>query len=301
MANVKWMKKVKENRAAKGSIHSCLILHSCFRSILVSLSFAMLAVSVSSCKKNSTAFDFLEEEPSISAGEVDIIGYTPESDPVVVADGKSTTFAVSLGPTAGAEVTYVWKLDAVEVASSSNPFYVLNGSSVTSGSHSLVVEARNTKYAASKTFNVRKNAAPALSLTTPGATGNSVNVNGSISFSVQATDSDGDSLSYTWKLNGVEAPSLFAVTSSAGTSTAIFSPTLTQVGSGTIKVEVYDGNDTTSYSWGIDVVNPITAAINSYSPTTALVIVTSTGSVAFSISATAKTPQFIAGNLMEWP
>lgn len=297
MANVKWMKDVHEALTALRSDFVCLNLSSSFRSFLVWFTLALLTISLSSCKKNTKAFDFLEEEPSISAGEVDIVGYTPEDDPVVVAEGKSTTFAVSLGPTAGNEVTYVWKLDDVEAASGSNPFYVLNGSSVTSGSHSLVVEARNTKYGASKTFNVRKNAAPALTLTTPGATGNSVNVNGSISFSVQAADSDGDSLSYTWKLNGVEAPSVFAVTSSTTTSTAIFSPTLAQVGSGTIKVEVYDGHDTTSYSWGIDVVNPITAAINSYSPTTALVVVTSTGSVDFSISATAKTPTIYSWKL----
>ncbi|MBK9038675.1 MAG: hypothetical protein IPL83_05825 [Bdellovibrionales bacterium] len=297
MANFKWKKDVHAALIVLRSDFVCLDLSSSFRSFLVWFTLALLTISLSSCKKNNKAFDFLEEEPSISAGEVDIVGYTPEDDPVVVAEGKSTTFAVSLGPTAGNEVTYVWKLDDVEVATGSNPFYVLNGSSLTSGSHSLVVEARNTKYGASKTFNVRKNAAPTLTLTTPGATGNSVNVNGSISFSIQAADSDGDSLSYTWKLNGVEAPSVFAVTSSTTTSTAIFSPTLTQVGSGTIKVEVYDGHDTTSYSWGIDVVNPITAVINSYSPTTALVIVTSTGSVDFSISATAKTPTIYSWKL----
>ena len=257
----------------------------------------ILFFSVVSCKKDNSAFDFLEESPSTSAGEVEIVGFTPEEDPVVITGGKSTTFAISLGATAGDHVVYKWTLDGTEMASGASPFFVVNGSNIDIGNHELIADASNGSYSDSKTFHVRKNSQPVISGTSPGITGNAVNIGSSLGFSAIANDADGDPLSFAWKLNGVLAPSLFSVSSSATGSSATLTPTMSQVGSATVSLEVSDGYATSTYSWNVDIVNPTVASINSYSPTAAIVILTATSSVDFSISATAKTPSVYSWTL----
>ncbi|MBT7608362.1 MAG: hypothetical protein HN576_01310, partial [Bacteriovoracaceae bacterium] len=194
-----------------------------------------------SCKGAGDGFAALEEvfsdqdeaaEIEFEEESVEIISYSPTASPVRVADNLETTFVVSVNPTAGSSLTYAWKLNGSLLSSQTNPFLQVNGSIANAGVNSLEVIATNSVNSASKIFTLYKNTAPAIDTTTPGFTGNNVTCGGSnaITFTTTHSDVDGDNLSPTWKLNGVPSHSSFNTTSTASSSSTVFSPPCSMTG-----------------------------------------------------------------------
>lgn len=250
----------------------------------------ILASSLASCKKDES-FSFLEEPGSgdtTATDPVDITSTTPTGNPVIISASSVTTFAV----TASNAETYEWLLDSVQVATGTSGFYNLIGATFPAGTHTLQVIASNSVPSSdSFTWNLRKNNPPTISSSSPSAAGNSVSCGvGVLSLQVIAADLDAEALSFSWKLNGVSTPAMFTVNTVGNQSDADFAPSCAVTGSNNVSVEISDGSDTTTYTWGVSVTNPSVASIDSFNPSSSLVVIPSASSQAFSISASGKTP-----------
>ncbi len=249
---------------------------------------------LSACTSGQDDFKFLDEGSSSSeiTSAVQIIDYTPKSNPVIVTNSGTITFAVTVGSGAGNNLTYAFSLDGNVVQSGPNGFFDLNAASVGAGAHTLDVNVTNGVTQDSHRFNLQKNTPPVIDSTSPPAAGNVVSCGGgALILNVQASDVDGDNLSFVWKVNSGISPALFSsIVSDNSQSTATFAPPCTLSGSNVVTVEVSDSYDTISYSWAVSVVNPLEAEITSFTPSTSPVIIPSTGSQLFSISATGKAP-----------
>ncbi len=234
----------------------------------------------------------ITDPASTAAGPVHIIQYIPSDPIVVIRNGQSTTFAVNISAGAGPNVKYSFKLDSsVLVDKGTAPFLTLSGSSISAGAHTLLVTVQNEVNSATHTFNLRKNAPPAVTIVSPAITGTSVACGGgAVNFSATMTDTDNDTLTASWLLNGSPAPTLFSGSVSGSSVSSVFSPQCAQEGSALVGLSVTDGHDTTIVTWGIDIDNPNVATINSVSPTASPVVITSAGSQVFTVNGTGKVP-----------
>jgi hypothetical protein len=254
-----------------------------------------------SCKGAGDGFAALEEvfsdqdeaaEIEFEEESVEIISYSPTASPVRVADNLETTFVVSVNPTAGSSLTYAWKLNGSLLSSQTNPFLQVNGSIANAGVNSLEVIATNSVNSASKIFTLYKNTAPAIDTTTPGFTGNNVTCGGSnaITFTTTHSDVDGDNLSPTWKLNGVPSHSSFNTTSTASSSSTVFSPPCSMTGPNIVSVEIDDGYQSTTASWSVTIVNPLVAQIVGFTPLVAPIVIQENDTQNFTVSASGSAP-----------
>jgi len=259
------------------------------------LFITLLSLALISCKSSKDdGFAFLDNpEPEKNeevAVELEIESFSPTTSPVRVTDVSSTTFVISVNSTVGG-VTYTWKLNDSLLFVGTEPYFLFEGASAPTGLSNLEVIATNSVSEVSKVFILQKNAPPQILSSTPASTGHILFCGvGSLSMTVNASDADADGLTYTWLLNGAVHSSYFAVTNGAGTSNNVFSPPCSIAGVNNITVEVSDGFDKVSTSWGVTVNNPTIATINSYTPVGSPVILTSNGSQLFSVSASGKDP-----------
>ncbi len=231
---------------------------------------------------------------------VHITSFLPASNPTILTSAQTTTFAVALA-TSDANVTYSFLLKNLTTAvtttlqSGSVPFYNLVGSTIAGGLYELTAAATNGSSSDSHVFTVRKNSSPAVppsGLTfSPALTGTTLNC-GSSSQVLQSyiSDADNDIMSITWYINGDSTATNLVNSSTQSLAKTTYSPTCLEVGVQTIKVDVFDGYETTSKTWTVTVVNPTIVAINAYSPSTDPINVLSTGSQIFNINATGKAP-----------
>jgi uncharacterized membrane protein len=155
--------------------------------------------------------------------EVEIQSYTPLTTPVILTSTNERTFAVTVNSTAGS-VNYKFKLDGATIQDTSSPFYIMNGSTLTAGTHTLIVEATNSINTATHTFNLRKNTAPSISVNSPISSTISC-IGGSSSLSVSGFDFDNDSMSFSFLLNGAVNSTYYSTTNNASSATLQFTPT----------------------------------------------------------------------------
>ncbi|MFK8139280.1 MAG: hypothetical protein AB8E15_13050 [Bdellovibrionales bacterium] len=271
-----------------------------FRYFTMALRSLILTLFLVACEDSKEAFNFFEEEigPGSAIEDVEIINFTPTANEIRLTSVTQTTFAVSVNASAGSKVTFNWQLNGVTLSGEDKPFIDISGTALTAGANSLLVTASNEQSSDSQSFNLSLNQAPVIDTFTPGIAGNLISCgSGTLQFTVTASDPDADGLSFVWKLNGSANPSSFSETSSVGGSVLDFTPSCALSGANSVSLEVTDGFDTTIKSWSVSVINPSVAQINSYSPLGAITVIPSTGSQAFSISATGKDPLAYAWRL----
>jgi hypothetical protein len=225
------------------------------------------------CNGKGKAFSALEDESDENNLEasIEIEDFVPVSDPVVLTGSSNTTFALSVNGGAG-EVDYLFQLDGTTtLQDSSSPFYVLNGSSVTPGLHTLRVTATNSVSNAIKDFNLRRNNIPAILSSSPALAGNVVNCGaGTLTFNALTADADSDAYTQTWILDGVAVTpttSGTVVTNGIGSAQLAYTPTCAMAGFHTLTLRLYDGYETLDNTWSIGVANPAVETIISYDPT----------------------------------
>jgi hypothetical protein len=208
--------------------------------------------------------------PPAPPGSISIQTFTPTVTPVVMTDSTSNTFAVSV-PDGTGVVTYEFKKDyATVLQSSTTPFFILNGSSLTPGLHTLKVKATNSVSFDEKVFNVRKNTPTTVSSFTPASAGSTVNCgSGSLTFSAIMNDVDNDSFSMGWELDSTTVSGTTPMTAVTATSTStqlVYTPDCTKSGYHTLVLKINDGYELTTKSWTFNVINPTVEAIASYYP-----------------------------------
>ncbi|MDD3905132.1 MAG: FG-GAP-like repeat-containing protein, partial [Candidatus Omnitrophica bacterium] len=150
-------------------------------------------------------------------------GSTSSQSSATQPESSSTTTAASAGTSA---------------ASASTDSVVYYG--LTSTSETNDEEEEDEAGATNATNN-----APVVSSYVPSASSASVTAGSSVSFSINATDADGDTLSYTWLFDGA------SLTNTA--NAWAYSPLAADVGSHTVGVVVSDGSLTTGMTWTVTV------------------------------------------------
>jgi hypothetical protein len=161
----------------------------------------------------------------------------------------NNTFQASANP----GCNYSWTLNGSTIGGATSSSYTAASSGLTPGNNTLTVNVTNGSSSDTKTWTVTRNTPPVCSSQTPAATGNAMAVGNAKTFTANATDGNSDPLTFTWAMNGVAAGSQFAITPGAGTSQAIFTPDGTSVGTDNISATINDGYDTTTCSWGLQV------------------------------------------------
>lgn len=264
-----------------------------FKRQITMIFFSIFLLFNFGCKGSGTGFsgfDEVAQEGSTSLTVAPKIeSWAPTTDPVSLLSSTEKTFSVTVSAGAGT-VNYKFVLDGVEKQSSVSPLYTIDTSTVAVGSHSLVVTASNSKGSDSHTFTLFKNSPPTVTLNSQTST--TINCSGgTFNLSVNASDADSDTLTYTYLLNGV-VNGTFLVGSSGATSTSVvFTPNCGFSGSNNIAIKVTDSKgDSTTYTVSVLVTNPFAASIDAFSPTTDPTVVLSTATTNFSITSSGNAP-----------
>lgn len=255
--------------------------------------FLILALfTLASCNGKGGAFSDLEEDVLDDGddGPIVISSFTPTANPVVMTS-IDETFAIALEAGAG-NVTYSFALDGLVTQTGPEPFTVVDGSSLSVGTHTLIVTATNTVASASHTFNLLKNTPPVLGVPTISATTVSC-LGGTFTMSAAATDANGDAMTFEFFLNGASGSSTLANTYLATSASTIFTPTCALTGINTIRLRVTDSNgEYDEETVTVTVSNPSVASIIDWSPQDNPIIVRSDETENFSITPDG-TPPFV--------
>ncbi len=262
---------------------------------IISLLFFTLFLTASCQEGGDKGFSGLEDsvetvgDSTPTEVAVEIRSVSPTVNPIVLVANNTQTFAVQVNSGAG-EVTYTFKLDGSLLQNSNSPFYNLEASGLTSGSHTLEVTATNSLSSDSHTFNLRKNTAPVISLDSN--TSQTIScVSDSFQLDITAADADGDSLSYDFYLNGSAGSSYLTTSTGLSSATLVFTPNCTLSGTSNVTIRVTDSHgEYDEYTMAVTVSNPNIATVDSYSPSADPVQVLSSASQTFSISASGKAP-----------
>lgn len=222
------------------------------------MSVALLTSSLA-CSKGGGDFDDLSAGNISEVDTTTISQFIPDSGTVVIQQGATEQFFVTASAPLGRAVALTWKLDGTTVQSGSSNNFNLTGLPSNIGDHVLQVIATDGVSSDSKSWSVKINGPPVLTkltTATPKVTiGNDDDGNPFETFiEVQAIDPNGDSLNFTWKLNGLASPYLTSVTPTiANTGRARLIGHSSILGSVNISVEVDDGSASSSENWVADV------------------------------------------------
>ena len=267
------------------------------------LSLLLTFLILSACKSSTDSkFDFLEGETQQATQPVtvSISSYSPTAVSSVLTNSETKTFVVALEAT-DAGVTYQFNLKRISTGiittlqSGANPYLNLSGSTLTEGAYELIVTARNSTSSDTHTFNIRKNSPPSVPPTpltySPNLTGTILDCSSSSQlFQSYVSDSDADPLTIVWKVDGTTSSPTLTINNTSNLASATYTPSCAETGLRTIELSVNDGYEVTTRTWTITVINPLVVSINAYSPGADPVNILSTGSQAFTITATGKAP-----------
>jgi subtilisin family serine protease len=171
---------------------------------------------------------------------------SPPGD-VNVEEESSKAFSVYISDPDGDEVNSTWYLDGTSTGVTGTQFIYTPAKGAT-GTHPVKVVATDGDLTSSHTWTVtvvRKNNPPIITSKFPDNNISVVYQGEEAYFSVQATDEDGDDLSYKWKMNDLTAGSSMSLS---------FETDESHVGSHFVTVEVSDGALSASESWGLQVI-----------------------------------------------
>ena len=255
----------------------------------------MLSILLS-CKGASDQFGALDATSVEEASAIPIIiaidSYVPAIDPVNLGSSSTETFGITLLKT-DTTINYTFLLDdSIALQSGTNPFYNLSGSSLTAGSHTLKVTAKNSISSDEHIFNIMVNSPTVITSFTPNLTG--VSLACSItSSSISAAYDDvnaSNTITPKWYVNNTLITGLGTSTaaptndSTGKIATLNFHPDCTQSGINFIRLDLNDGIEVTTQTWTFYVTSPITIAISDSTPSTNPTILTNANSATFGVT-----------------
>jgi hypothetical protein len=218
-----------------------------------------------------------------------IDSYSPTSDPLNMLSTGEQVFSISAS--GKAPLTYEWKLDTVTIADATTSIYTLTSASLTPGAHTLSVTVNDSDSSDSYTFNILRNASPVISNENPTDSTAKLNYNSTKSYSIDVSDANNDTMTFTWKLDG-NIHTQLSSTDLATSSSGLFTPTQSLMGTHTISVEVTDGKETDTHSWEITV-NRFSDICNTLE---AGEVCTALGPIGFNDGGSSETANAIRGN-----
>lgn len=170
-----------------------------------------------------------------------------------------------------------WELNGNNVGSGN--FYNLQSSALNSGTNAFKAKLTNAISNTEFTWNVTKNIVHSCSSQSPAGSA-TINVGSSQAFVGNMSNPDGDSLFFDWTL--ASTPLLGEISNSLN-----LSPNLSQVGSNQLlRLRAFDGYDEAFCDWTVTINDPNTATILAWNPTSDPVVILSTDSQNFSVTAT---------------
>lgn len=183
---------------------------------------------------------------------VQISSCTPSANPVVIAStGGASTQVLNVAAT-GTSLSYLWRQNGVTIGGATSPALTLTAGGLAVGNYTVVAEVRDAyNNMQSCTFNVKRNAPPVLTTANPSNTSAiRLNYASTIPLSISGSDANGDTISYTWRLDNAASSTL-----PSGFASTTFNPnsTLGLVGAHTISVTASDGVETATVSWPTEV------------------------------------------------
>ena len=229
-----------------------------------------VALSLVGCN-GGDGFGSILQDSSTSGDCSNLISSTPDAGTLRVStSGQNTTFGVVYSGTC--TVRYYIN-GTLNNKNNGNTFISLSATDFSVGTNVLKAEASDGSTSSSKSWTVVRNAPPTISTQNPTSLGNTITSTGNITLSAVVSDSNSDSMTASWLLNGGTAAGLFAATPSgvvnSGTTVqAVFSPTSAQIGTNVVTLKVNDGYDDTTITWTITVTDNSTATVTSCSPGT---------------------------------
>ncbi|MBL7545567.1 MAG: hypothetical protein JNL11_17240 [Bdellovibrionaceae bacterium] len=161
-----------------------------------------------------------------------------------------------------------WKLNGNTV-STGNLFNLssLNGSLMATNTLTASLD-NGVGTPTTQSWTIVKNTVPTCLIgQTPAATGNELFYNSTMHFTCQAGDTDGDAVSFTWKLNNAY-PELFSSISAVSyDASATLNPTVGVLGATqSVTSSFYDGWDTGVCQWAVNIKDPAAVQIQACSP-----------------------------------
>jgi hypothetical protein len=242
-------------------------------SLLRGFSVSFLLLSLTSCGGGDSSFGNILDEattetPASSTPVTCAIDSSfPSGTTLKVSSNAATNTSFGITPNNGTQCLVSWTLNAATI-SGTTAFQTLSSALFNAGSNTLVATISNGTSTATRSWTVTKNIAPGCASQTPAAGGNSILHTATLALSGTATNTDGDTLTASWTLNGAAAPTLFTGISTVGnTSSATFDPAFANVGNNqTVSVVYSDGIETGSCSWTVSVTDPTVLSINACLP-----------------------------------
>ncbi|MCO4794476.1 MAG: hypothetical protein KC493_12220 [Bacteriovoracaceae bacterium] len=193
---------------------------------------------------SSTSWTVIVGNPNVAS----IDAYSPSLSPVVVLS-TTPTQVLTVSASGNPPLVHAWKLDGTNVGTNSASYTFAE---TTAGAYTVDITVTDPGTTDSHSFSVIKNAKPALSNVTPASSTLKLNYASTKVFSIDASDANSDTMSYTWKLNGGTS-SFLVGSATAGGSQAVFTPSDLILGQQIVSVEVSDGREITSQSWQVTV------------------------------------------------
>lgn len=194
----------------------------------------IFAIFLTGCTASSDDFGSILENGAGGTGtaSIAITSFSPGNSTVALKATATQQFLVSA--VGEGTLLYQWTVDGTTVGANS-PSFSLDASQFSVGNHTLKLALSDEIGSASQEWTVKINGSPVIGSSAPTANAVYLRRNSQMSFSVNVTDPNSDTLTYVWKLNGQEG----ILTST--TATATWTPATVDVGSHTVSVDIYDG------------------------------------------------------------
>lgn len=181
------------------------------------------------------------------------------------AAAGSQNIAFNVTPNYPGYCTVAWDIDGTSVGTGSLYNLASNNALLSSGNnHTIHATVTNgSGSTVTRTWNLVKNSPPACGTLSPATTTMSMAQGGNQVFQSTVSDSDGDAFNFTWKVNGSTSSALLSLGNTLSSSSAQFSPTISNVGNNNIALNIDDGYDTVSCSWNVAVTGDCSVTGNS--------------------------------------